>query len=153
LYILRTLWIGVGCRRGTSKQTIDAAIAQVLEQHHLSHSTIVGIATVDRKRDEAGLLEYCQEHKLPLSLFSANQLQVLGVPNPSVDRIGTPSVAEAAALCAAGSNILRVPKQVIEKTVTIAIAQIPGCDKLRSVDLALKHEGAAIHDRSTGFDV
>ncbi|MER3435384.1 MAG: cobalamin biosynthesis protein CbiG [Leptolyngbya sp. ERB_1_1] len=153
MYILQTLWLGIGCRRGTSKQTINSAIAQVLEQHQLSSGAIVGIATVDRKRHEAGLLEYCQEHELPLSLFSADQLQAIAVPNPSVDRIGTPSVAEAAALCAAGSNILRVSKQAIEKTVTIAIAQIPGCDKLRGVDLAVKHEGAAICDRSTDSSV
>lgn len=132
---------------------IESAIASVLEQHELSESVIAGIATVDRKSDEAGLLEYCQDHKLSLFLFSAAELQKIVVPNPSTNRIGTPSVAEAAAICAAGSNCLRVPKQVIEKTVTIAIAQIPECDKLRGVDLAAKHHDAAIRDRVTHSDL
>lgn len=130
---------------------IEHAIAQVLEQHQLSETAIVGIATVDRKSNEAGLLEYCEAHNLPLALFSVDQLQAIAVPNPSIARIGTPSVAEAAALCASGSEVLCVSKQVIEQTVTIAIAQISRCDKLKGVDLAAQHE--AIRDRSTNFDV
>ncbi|MBW4526251.1 MAG: cobalamin biosynthesis protein [Phormidium tanganyikae FI6-MK23] len=148
---MRTLWIGIGCRRGTSKEVVEHAIAQVLEQYKLAETAIVGIATVDRKSDETGLLEYCEDRRLPLSLFSVEQLQAIAVPNPSINRIGTPSVAEAAAICAAGSGVLRVPKQVIKKTVTIAIAQISPCDKLRNVDLAAGHE--AIRDRSIDFDV
>lgn len=118
-------WIGIGCRRGTSKQAIAAAIDQVLKQYALSETEIAGIATVDRKGDETGLLEYCQESHLPLSCFPADRLQAISVPNPSIDRIGTRSVAEAAALIAAGAETLRVPKQAIDKTVTIAIAEIP----------------------------
>ncbi len=147
------LWIGVGCRRGTSEQTIESAIASVLKQHNLAGFAIAGIASVDRKSNESGLLEYCRHHQLSLALFSAAELQKIVVPNPSIDRIGTTSVAEAAAICAAGSKDLRVPKQVIEKTVTIAIAQIPECDKLRGVDLAAKHYDAATRDRFTDFNV
>lgn len=115
------LWIGVGCRRGTSKETIESAIAQVLNQYQLSESAIAGIATVDLKSNELGLLQYCQDHDLPLRFFSAAQLQAIAVPNPSPDRV---SVAEAAAICAAGSDALKVSKQVIGKMVTIAIAEI-----------------------------
>lgn len=146
------LWIGIGCRRGTSKATIADAISLVLKQHQLSEGEIIGIATVDRKFDEAGLLEYCQDYNFSLSFFSVEQLRAIPVPNPSIDRIGTQSVAEAAALCAAGSGFLRVPKQAIAQTVTLAIAEIPG--KLKSVDLAVGHEDAAICDRSThDFDL
>lgn len=117
-------WIGVGCRRGTSKEIIETAIAQILNQHQISQDQIVGIATVDLKFSELGLLQYCQDHDFPLRFFSTTQLQAIAVPNPALDRIGTASVAEAAAICAAGSKTLKVSKQVIEQTVTIAIAEI-----------------------------
>ncbi|MGG6265334.1 cobalamin biosynthesis protein [Leptolyngbya sp. AN03gr2] len=116
---MQFLWIGIGCRRGTSRATIETAIAQVFNQYKLSANQIAGLATVDRKSDEIGLLEYCEAHQLPLLLFSVEKLSTIAVPNPSIDR---PSVAEAAAILASGSDQLLVPKQVIERRVTIAIA-------------------------------
>ncbi|MCU0552186.1 MAG: cobalamin biosynthesis protein [Leptolyngbya sp. Prado105] len=119
------IWIGIGCRRGIAKVTIQSAIAHVLNEYQLTDRAIVGIATVDRKFDEPGLVEYCQERSLPLSCFSANRLKFIAVPHPSTwvaQTIETPSVAEAAAMCAAETETLKVPKQVIQG-VTIAIAE------------------------------
>ena len=120
-------WIGIGCRRGTSKQLIETAIAEVLDRHHVFKSAIVGLATADFKSNEPGLLEYCQDYNLPLRYFSAAELRAIVVPNPSdaVAQLGTFSVAEAAAMCAAKTDALWVSKQVMQKTVTIAIAQVP----------------------------
>ncbi|GAP97715.1 cobalamin biosynthesis protein [Leptolyngbya sp. NIES-2104] len=146
---MQLLWVGIGCRRGTSRELIESAIAQVLNQYGLCENQIVGVATVDRKSDETGLLEYCEAHQFPLSLFSVEELSAIVVPNPSIDRIGTPSVAEAAAILATGSNRLIVPKLVIENRVTIAIAPI--LDKLKSIDLAAEHEANC--DRFTDFNL
>lgn len=123
--VLESLWIGIGCRRGTPKATIALAIAQVLIDYQLTESTIAGLATLDRKSDEVGLIEYCRDHALPLRLFSAEQLSLIAVPHPS-PRVAattkTASVAEAAALCAAAAQQLTVPKQVIQG-VTIAVCE------------------------------
>lgn len=122
---LAKIWIGVGCRRGTPKATIEAAIAQVLIKYQLTDSTIAGIATLDRKSDEVGLLEYCRDHALPLRTFSADQLSLMTVPNPSAHvaaKTATWSVAEAAAMRAAAAQQLIVPKQVIQG-VTIAVCE------------------------------
>jgi cobalamin biosynthesis protein CbiG len=120
-----SIWIGIGCRRGISKIDLQDAIAQVLIEYQLTERTIAGIATVDRKANEIGLVEYCCDRALPLHCFSANRLKSMPVPSPSnhVEKIiETPSVAEAAAMCAAGVEVLKVPKQVI-RGVTIAIAE------------------------------
>jgi cobalamin biosynthesis protein CbiG len=119
------IWIGIGCRRGTSKEQIQTAIAQVLKSHALEQATVLGIATVDRKSNEPGLLEYCQDQALPLRYFSAVRLKLIPVPNPSSTvalYLETSSVAEAAAMCAAEAQNLKVTKQVIQG-VTIAIAE------------------------------
>lgn len=121
----KRIWIGIGCRRGISKLAIHAAIVQVLTEYQLIERPIAGIATLNRKSDEVGLLEFCRDRSLPLRYFSAEQLSLISVPNPST-RIArttkTPSVAEAAAMCAAATERLIVPKQVIQG-VTIAIAE------------------------------
>lgn len=99
----RVLWIGIGCERGTPRTVIETAIQQVLQAHHLAEGAIAGIATLDRKADEVGLLELCRDRHLPLRCFSAAELQTIEVPNPSAvvaAEVGTPSVAEAAAIAA-----------------------------------------------------
>ena len=111
----RVLWVGIGCERGTSRQLIETAIAEVCRKHQLAEGAIAGIATIDIKADEVGILELCRDLQLPLQTFPSELLRTISVPNPStiVDaEVGTPSVAEAAALSAAKSQTLLVPKQI-----------------------------------------
>ena len=117
----RVLWIGIGCERGTSRELIETAIQNVCRSYHLAESAIAGIATIDTKSNETGIVELCQGRNWPLKTFSAEVLSSQEVPNPSnivAKEVGTPSVAEAAALCAASGeslikNPLLVPKQIV----------------------------------------
>ncbi len=107
----RVLWIGVGCERGTSKKLIATAIQEVFRAHHLAEGAIAGIATINIKADEVGLVEFCQERNLPLHTFSAEVLSSIEVPTPSnivALEVGTPSVAEAAAILGARQFLLGV---------------------------------------------
>jgi cobalt-precorrin 5A hydrolase / precorrin-3B C17-methyltransferase len=126
----RVLWVGVGCKRGTSKQLIETAIWMVCRSNNLATNEIAGIATVDLKANELGLVAFCQEYQLPLKTFSAEVLSRVLVPTAStvVDKVvKTPSVSEAAAIMAA-NGVLRVTKQIIRSeyqlgAVTVAIAE------------------------------
>lgn len=96
------LWVGVGCQRGTPKSLIEQALRAVF-QYDLNDIAIAGVATIDTKRQEVGLIDFCRDRNLPLIFFSIEQLRSVVVPNPSnmIDGfVGTPSVAEAAALLA-----------------------------------------------------
>lgn len=124
----RVLWVGVGCERGTPKGTIASAIKKVFLEYQLAENAIAAIATIDIKSDEIGLIDLCQERDLPLITFTKEALSATTVPNPSQvveAEVGTPSVAEAAALMAANSQTLLVTKQIFKSVgaVTIAIAQ------------------------------
>ncbi|MGB3239349.1 MAG: cobalamin biosynthesis protein, partial [Geitlerinemataceae cyanobacterium] len=105
----RVLWVGVGCERGTSRETIETAISRVFQANHLAPGSIAGIATISLKADEVGLVELCQARNFPLVVFTSEQLRDIQVPTPSAvvaQEVGTPSVAEAAAICAASSPSL-----------------------------------------------
>jgi cobalamin biosynthesis protein CbiG len=126
-------WIGIGCQRHTSSSAIARAITQVCQAHDIPEATIAGIATIDRKANESGLVDYCRDRQLPLCGFSADQLSRVSTPSPSdrvKDLVGSPSVAEAAAILAAAIGAkLWVPKQVVRDAdggtgggVTVAIA-------------------------------
>ncbi|WP_317619339.1 precorrin-3B C(17)-methyltransferase [Laspinema sp. D2d] len=135
----RVLWVGVGCERGTSRRVVESAIAQVCQSHHFAQAAIAGIATIDIKADEVGLLELCEARQWPLKTFSSEVLKSVSVPTPSTvveQEVGTPSVAEAAAIVAAQEltspgetfNSLLVSKQIFRLegepgAVTVAIAQ------------------------------
>jgi cobalamin biosynthesis protein CbiG len=137
---LRNLWVGIGCKRGTSKVVIEQAIASVFQAYALAEDTIAGIATIDTKADEVGLLAFCRDRQLPLRLFPADVLRSIAIPNPSsaIDAlVSTPSVAEAAALLACMSTPhtphptphLCVSKQMIgvkgqAVSMTIAVARL-----------------------------
>jgi len=55
------LWIGIGCERNTSKELIANSLNNLLESRNLSKYSIAGLATVDIKKDEKGILELAEE--------------------------------------------------------------------------------------------
>ena len=125
----KVLWVGVGCERGTSRQLIEAAIDETCKTYHLATEAIAGIASINLKADETGILEVCRRRNLVFKTFSASQLNQVDVPTPSEvvqQEVGTPSVAEAAAILA--GETLIVSKQIFKSetrsgAVTVAIAQ------------------------------
>ena len=128
---LRDLWVGIGCQRGVSKLAIERAIEWVFAEYDLDLATIAGIATIDLKADEIGLREYCHAAGLFLKTYSLERLNsVSGIRASALVAalVGTPSVAEAAAMCAAHTDMLLVSKQKFQLDpesgwITIAIAR------------------------------
>lgn len=124
----KVLWVGIGCERNTGRKLIEMAIDETCKTYHLATEAIAGLASIDLKIDEKGIVEVCQRRNLIFKTFSQEQLSAVDVPTPSavVEReVGTPSVAEAAAILA-GDNLL-VSKQIFKSdgqqgAVTVAIA-------------------------------
>jgi cobalt-precorrin 5A hydrolase / precorrin-3B C17-methyltransferase len=129
------LWVGIGCKRGTSAKLIHHAFDTVCRDYSLDRRSIAGVATIKGKAAEAGLLEFCQVRQWPISFLSAAELGSCPGLHPSARveaAVGTPNVAEAAALLAAmhigTAPQLVVPKQSFQWSqdngaVTLAIAQ------------------------------
>jgi cobalamin biosynthesis protein CbiG len=128
----RDLWVGIGCQRGVSKLAIERAIEWVFAEYDLDLATIAGIATIDLKADEIGLRDYCHSAGLFLKTYHPERLNsVSNIRSSAIVTgiVGTPSVAEAAAVCAAHTDTLLVPKQKFQLNpesgwITIAIARI-----------------------------
>jgi len=103
VYHPRTLVAGVGCERGTSPDEVIALVTRALDSANLSPKSLAAIASVELKADEPALHDAAAHFGVPLRLFSVAQLDAerprLQDPSPIVEaEIGTPSVAEAAAL-------------------------------------------------------
>lgn len=127
------LWLGIGCERGTSLGLLERLIDTSLSELGLAPEAVAGLASADRKADEPALLQLATRRGWPLRCFDAAKLAAVTVPNPSeavARELGTASVAEAAALLAAGPG----PQLKLEKRIerarggeqgaaTLAIAQ------------------------------
>lgn len=120
----RVLALGLGCRRGTPAEEILAAIDDCFAAHGLARASIRGLASIEAKADEPGLLAAARKLDVPCTFYPADQLGAVDVPTPS-ERVrrhmGVPGVCEAAALTLARSTRLVVPK-TISGRVTLAVA-------------------------------
>ncbi|MEZ0089403.1 precorrin-3B C(17)-methyltransferase [Streptacidiphilus sp. EB129] len=108
----RSLVVGVGASRGASAEEVLGLIADALAEAGLSPHSLDHLATVDAKADEPGLVEAARVLGVRLVAHPAEALAAVDVPNPSdapLAAVGTPSVAEAAALLGGGE--LLVPKR------------------------------------------
>ncbi|WP_031165896.1 precorrin-3B C(17)-methyltransferase [Streptomyces durhamensis] len=137
-----SLVVGVGASRGAPAEEVLALVEAALAQAGLSVRSVAELATVDAKAEEPGLLAAAERLGVPLVTYSAEELAAVEVPNPSdapLAAVGTPSVAEAAALVRGGE--LLVPKRKSERAdgqpamATCAVVRRPGRGRLAVVGL------------------
>lgn len=104
----KTVWIGIGCRKGTETDMIKAAIRYFLTEHAIDERSVAGIASIDVKAQEQGILDACREYNWPFITFSAEKLCALGGDFTASEfvksHVGVDNVCERSALCAAGEN-------------------------------------------------
>ncbi len=132
------LILGLGCDRGTPRATLERAVAEALAGLGAGLDQVAGVASIDLKSDETGLLDLAAAHGWPIRFYPAAALAAVPVPNPSETvrrHTGTPSVSEAAALLLArvlgdpGAPELILEKHRVRddtgKHATVSIARIP----------------------------
>ncbi len=119
--------LGIGCKRGTTEEQLEAAFAAFCSSHALAAQCITAAASIDLKSSEAGLLAFCQKHSWSIQFYSAQQLRAAPgqfTPSPFVQSVtGVDNVCERAAVLAAGGSI-HIPKQA-GGGVTFALALRP----------------------------
>lgn len=108
--------VGVGACQDTDAREISWLVQQTLRSAGLDASAVRALATVDVREREPGIVAAARELGVPLYAYPASALAAVPVPHPSGmarAALGTPSVAEAAALLGAGAPDaeLLVPKR------------------------------------------
>lgn len=118
---------GVGCRRGTSAPAIEAAIRAALAQAGMAADALDAIATIAAKHDEAGVAAAAASLGVNVVLIPDAELEaVSGRTETKSERVraamGVPSVAEAAALAAAGPTARLLGPRLALGAATCALA-------------------------------
>ncbi|WLW56045.1 precorrin-3B C(17)-methyltransferase [Streptomyces sp. YU58] len=137
-----SLVVGVGASKGAPVEEVLGLVRAALADAGLSVRSVAELATVDAKAEEPGIVEAAEQLGVPLVTYSAEELAAVTVPNPSeapLAAVGTPSVAEAAALVRGGE--LLVPKRKSEREdglpamATCAVVRRPARGRLAVVGL------------------
>lgn len=122
----RNIIIGVGCRRDTPANEIEAAVESCLKESKLSWDRIRTAATIELKNDEPGLLEVFYNKGVPVNFFSTSDINNFEGPfdisNTAVKKLGVKAVAEPCALMAGYKTELIQSKKIIGN-VTVALAR------------------------------
>lgn len=120
------LALGLGCRRGTSVQELDAAVAMALEGCKISFRAVAQVASIDLKADEPGLLGFCEKYSRPLKCFSAGELAKVEGEFSASEFVrgvtGIDNVCERAAVAALEGNGKLIIKKQARDGVTVSVA-------------------------------
>jgi len=101
------LFVGFGCNRGTTIAEFEQAMDEICRAHHIDSQAVKGLASIDVKNDEEGLLDFADKKQLPIRFFSKDELNsVVGIrtSKAALKATGARGVAEPAAILAAGSD-------------------------------------------------
>ena len=130
-----SLVAGVGCSRGVGAEEILDLLRRSLADAGLTEKSVAALASIEVKRDEAGLLEAAQMLDVPVYFHTAEALSVVEAPNPSElvkEAVGTPSVAEAAVISSGAELVLEKRKSA---NATVAIGRLPVRGRLALVSV------------------
>jgi cobalt-precorrin 5A hydrolase/precorrin-3B C17-methyltransferase len=117
-----SLVAGVGASRSAPADEARRLLEEALTAGGLARDSLSEVATIDQRREEPAVASL----GLPVRSFAAEELRTVTVPTPSgvvEAAVGTPSVAEAAALLASGPGGRLVVNKRHTAHTTVAIAR------------------------------
>lgn len=124
--IPRIAVLGVGCKKGVSRQTLEDVLCGMLDKTGLDSHAIVSVASIDLKKEEPGLIAFCAAHGWPFLTYSAKQLQAVQGSFTSSDFVqsitGVDNVCERSAMLAAGGTLYQQKNAGSGVTMALALA-------------------------------
>lgn len=132
LYLLPKVYVlGIGCRRGKTKEEIGSFVTDVLNGLNIDKRQIRRITSVDIKKDEEGLKAFADELNVPFETFTPEELnKIPGEFSESdfvMNKVGVGCVSERAAAAGSGSLFASdrnlVLRKQAENGITLAIAK------------------------------
>lgn len=75
--IPRCIVAGVGCKKGTSAEKIEHVVQEAFAKAGLRMEALCAVASIDLKKEEAGLLEFCETRNVPFETYTAEELQAV----------------------------------------------------------------------------
>lgn len=75
--IPRCIVAGVGCKKGTPVDKIEHAVQDAFAKTGLRMEALCAVVSIDLKKEEAGLLEFCEIRNVPFETYAAEELRAV----------------------------------------------------------------------------
>ena len=128
----QNLVVGTGCNRNTPAHEFTEALVELFSDLGLSSAAIQNLASIDKKNDEEGLLEFAKQNQYTIDFFPKDEINcVTGVEISAapLKALGAIGVAEPCAILSAGKNNKQNPTLISRKrkwqNITMAVAEVP----------------------------
>jgi cobalt-precorrin 5A hydrolase len=123
---LKSVIVGIGCKRGTPAKRIVAAVREALSEAGIALEEVRLLASAEIKADEAGLLAAAEALGVPIRFIAAEEIRAsLREFSHSAfveEKVNLPAVAEPAALLA-GKRTRFICRKKTFNGITIALAR------------------------------
>lgn len=130
--IPRCIVAGVGCKKGMPVDKIEHAVQEAFAKAGLRMEALCAVASIDLKKEEVGLQEFCEIRNVPFETYAAEELQAVpGIYSASefvsgvtgVDNVCERSAVKYASEHGANDGELLLRKQA-QDGVTVALAYV-----------------------------
>lgn len=130
--IPRCIVAGVGCKKGMPVDKIEHAVQEAFAKAGLRIEALCAVASIDLKKEEVGLQEFCEIRNVPFETYAAEELQAVpGTYSASefvsgvtgVDNVCERSAVKYASEHGANDGELLLRKQA-QDGVTVALAYV-----------------------------
>lgn len=125
----RTIYAGIGCKRGMDAESITKALTSILEEEQLSPLSLKCICTIPLKAGEPGILTTAEHFQVPLTVISTEAIETLDINALGIEtssfvarQTGVLSVSTASAYLASGQGKILRDKAKF-KGITIALCK------------------------------
>ena len=119
--------VGMGCRKNKASEELLAFYQETLEQAMVEPGEVYALASIDKKKDEPGLLAISERMRIPFFTYTAEELNRVGACVHSSEfvkaQVGVDNVCERAALAGCGANGTLIYEKQAFDGMTIAIAE------------------------------
>ena len=119
--------VGMGCRKNKDTEELLAFYQETLEQAMVEPGEVYALASIDKKKDEPGLLAISERMRIPIFTYTAEELNRVGECVHSSEfvkaQVGVDNVCERAAFAGCGVSGWLIYEKHAFDGMTIAIAE------------------------------
>ena len=127
LYLIpKDIVIGIGCRRDTPFLDIENALLSCLEKNDIDIRAVKYLASIDLKKNESGIIEFCSKYSIEFITFSEEQLSDVDGSDYCSEFVksvtGVGNVCERASLALKDTTL--ISRREVFNKVTTAISRL-----------------------------
>ncbi len=120
--------LGIGCRKGKECSELESFVTEMLAECGLTLAEIQAVVSIDKKKEEKGILQLCRKYDLPFFTYTGEELMAVeGEFHSSAfvqEQVGADNVCERAVVAYCGKKeSLFLPKQA-KNGMTVAVGKL-----------------------------